>query len=98
MATPKTGDLLAGVPLEEQARILKLANAEWDAQFQAHPSEFETYTARQIADEARKGVILRELNRCSHGKLVCRVCPHDGRPPLPPCDCQDCQIAGEPTH
>lgn len=64
MATPKTGDLLAGVPLEEQARILKLANAEWDARYAAYcPGEFEAYTARQVADEARKAVILRELKR-----------------------------------
>lgn len=24
-----------------------------------------------------------DLKRCSHGKVVCRVCPHDGRPLLP---------------
>lgn len=23
-----------------------------------------------------------DLKRCSHGKVVCRLCPHDGRPPL----------------
>jgi hypothetical protein len=60
MPTPKTADLLDRVTPEERARILKLADAAWDASYKAVPSA-EVYTARQVADEARKAVVLFEV-------------------------------------